>query len=118
MTEVRTVTDVRNAAIMVAVVPVATVAVIATVVGRGLSLLASGLLRLLCVLGLLASRLLVVLRLRLALGLLGVLWLRPALCLLRVLWLRLVLCLLPFSSATAFFLLVFLCECRNCSPEK
>jgi len=131
MTEMGTVTVVRNAAIMVAVV--------ATVVSNGLWLLlvlpllcalwllALGLLRALrllafCLLGalwLLALRLLGALRLRL----LGALWLRflgvllrlRFLCLLR---LRLVLRLRCFSSATALFLLTFLCEYRNGGSEK
>jgi len=131
MTEMGTVTVVRNAAIMVAVV--------ATVVSNGLWLLlvlpllcalwllALGLLRALwllafCLLGalwLLALRLLGALRLRL----LGALWLRflgvllrlRFLCLLR---LRLVLRLRCFSSATALFLLAFLCEYRNGGSEK
>lgn len=139
MTEMGTVMVVRNAAIMVAVV--------ATVVCNGLWLLlvlrllcalwllALGLLRALrllafCLLGvlwLLALRLLGALRLRLfgalRLRLLGALWLR----LLGALWLRflgvllrlrLVLRLRCFSSATALFLLAFLCECRNGGSEK
>ena len=129
--EMGTVASVRNATIMVAVV--------ATVVSNGLWLLlvlpllcalwllALGLLRALrllafCLLGalwLLALRLLGALRLRL----LGALWLRflgvllrlRFLCLLR---LRLVLRLRCFSSATALFLLAFLCECRNGGSEK
>jgi hypothetical protein len=127
MTEMGTVTVVRNAAIMAA----------ATVGSNGLSLLPSGLLRLLCALWLLALRLLGALRLRLALRLLGALWLRFLCALLRLgflcallrlgflcalLRLRLLcalrLRLLGFSSASALFLLSFLCECRNGGSEK
>ena len=143
VTEVRTVADVRNAAIMVAVVPVATVAVIATVVGSGLSLLPSGLLRLLLALRLglalrlllalrlglalclllalrlgLVLRLLLALRLGLALCLLLALRLGLVLRLLGVLWLRLALCWLCFSFASALLLLAFLCERRNGGCEK
>jgi hypothetical protein len=119
VTEVRTVADVRNAAIMVAVVPVATVAVIATVVGSGLSLLPSGLLRLLLALGLrMALRLLLALGLCLALRLLLALRLILVLRLLGVLWLRLALCWLCFSFASALLLLAFLCERRNGGYEK
>jgi hypothetical protein len=92
-TKIGTVTVVRNAAIMVAVV--------ATVVSNGLFLLPSGLLRLLY-----ALWLLLVLRLLYALRLL---------CVLRLL---LVLRLLCFSSASAIFLLSFFCECRNGGSEK
>jgi hypothetical protein len=140
MTEMGTVTVVRNAAIVAA----------ASVGSNGLSLLPSGLLRslcalwlllALCLLGALRLRLLGALRLRLlgalwllafcllgalwllALRLLGALWLHLLgallrlrfLCLLR---LRLVLRRLGFSSATALFLLAFLCECRNGGSEK
>jgi hypothetical protein len=144
MTEMGTVTVVRNAAIVAA----------ASVGSNGLSLLPSGLLRSLCALWLLLAlcllgalrlrlvlRLLGALRLRLlgalwllALRLLGALWLL-ALRLLGALWLhllgallrlrflcllrlRLVLRRLGFSSATALFLLAFLCECRNGGSEK
>ncbi len=106
----------------------------APVGSNGLSLLPSGLLRLLCALWLLALRLLGALRLRLALRLLGALWLR-FLCALR---LRLVLRLLRRCCGCAFcaccgcawccagwafppsalFLLSFLCECRNGGSEK
>ena len=131
MTEMGTVTVVRNAAIVAA----------ASVGSNGLSLLPSGLLRslcalwlllALCLLGALRLRLLGALRLRLlgalwllafcllgalwllALRLLGALWLHLLgallrlrfLCLLR---LRLVLRRLGFSSASALFLLAFLC---------
>jgi hypothetical protein len=117
-----TVTGVRNAAIVAA----------ATVVSNGLWPLL--VLRLLGALRLLALRLrlalrllgalrLLALRLRLALRLLGALWLRflcallwlGFLCVLR---LRLVLRRLGFCSATALFLLAFLCECRNGGSEK
>jgi hypothetical protein len=84
MTEMGTVIVVRNAAIMVAVV--------ATVVSNGLSLMPSGLPLLLCALWLLALRLLCALWL-LALRRLGALWLL-ALRLLRPLRLRLALRLL------------------------
>jgi len=157
MTEMGTVTDVRNAAIMVAVV--------ATVVSNGLWLLL--VLRLLCALWLLALRLLCALWL-LALCLLGALWLRffctllrlrflcallrlgflrtllrlgflcallrlgflrtllrlGFLCallrfgFLRLLRLRLALRRLGFCSASALFLLAFLCKCRNGGSEK
>jgi len=126
MAEMGTVTGVRNAAIMVAVV--------ATVVSNGLWLLL--VLRLLCALWLLALCLLgALLRLLLLLCLLGALWLL-ALCLLGallrlgflcallrlrflfVLRLRLVLRRLGFCSASALFLLAFLCECRNGGSEK
>jgi hypothetical protein len=134
MTEMATVTVVRNAAIMVAVV--------ATVVSNGLSLLPSRPLRLLgalwllalCLLGALrlllvlcllcALRLLLVLcllcalRLLLVLRLLCALRLLLVLCLLCALWLLLVLCLLCFSSASALLLLSFLCECRSGGSEK
>ena len=122
MTEMGTVTVVRNAAIMVAVV--------ATVVSNGLWLLlvlpllcalwllALGLLRALrllafCLLGalwLLALRLLGALRLRLMLRRLGTL--RLCLLVLRLLGalrLRLVLRRLGFASASALSLLAFLC---------
>jgi hypothetical protein len=116
-----TVMVVRNATIMAA----------ATVVSNGLLPLPSGLLRplgalwlrlALCLLCALWLRSLCALWLRLALCLLRALWLR-SLCALRlrflcVLWLLLVLRLLCFSSASALFLLSFLCECRNGGSEK
>ena len=143
MTEMGTVTVVRNAAIMAA----------ATVGSNGLSLLPSGPLRLLCALWLLVLcllcalwllvlcllcalwlllmlrllcalwlllmlRLLCALRLLLALRLLCALWLLLVLRLLCALRLRLVLRRLGFCSATALFLLSFLCECRNGGSEK
>ena len=130
MTEMGIVIHIRNAAIMVAIVPVAAVAVVAAVVSNGLSLLPSGLLRLLDALGLFTLRRLLALRLCLALCLLGTLWL----CSLGTLWLRsfsalrlcflcmlrllLVLRRLRFSSASALFLLAFLCECRKGGSEK
>ena len=96
VTEMGTVIGVRNAAIMAGVA--------ATVVSNGLWLLPSGLLSALwlCFLG--------------ALGLcfLGTLWL----CFLCVLRLLLVLRRLRFSSASALFLLAFLCECRKGGSEK
>ena len=100
MTKIGTVTVVRNATIMVAIVPVAVEAVVATVVSGVLSLLSSAL-PLLCVLT--------------ALGLLSVL---TALCLLCVLRLLLVLRLLSFSSASALVSLVLVCECRNGGSKK
>ncbi len=116
MTEMGTVMVVRNAAIMVAVV--------ATVVSNGLWLLV--VLRLLYALWLLlVLRLLCLLRLLLVLCVLRLLLvlrllcaLRLLLCLLCVLRLLLVLRLLCFSSASALFLLSFLCECRNGGSEK
>ena len=130
MTEMGIVIHIRNAAIMVAIVPVAAVAVVAAVVSNGLSLLPSGLLRLLDALGLFTLRRLLALRLCLALCLLGTLWL----CSLGTLWLRsfsalrlcflcmlrllLVLRRLRFSSASALFLLAFLCERRDGGSEK
>jgi len=62
----------------------------------------------------LALHLLLPLRLRLALRLLGAL----RLCFLCVLRLLLVLRRLRFSSASALFLLAFLCECRKGGSEK
>ncbi|MGD0309431.1 MAG: hypothetical protein ABSC02_09090 [Acidobacteriota bacterium] len=103
MTEIGTVMVVRNAAIVVAVV--------ATVLSNAL--------RLLCALGL---RFLCMLRLRLlsALGLRFLCMLR--LRLLSALGLRFLcmlgLRLLCFSSASALFLMFFLCECRNADSEK
>jgi len=79
------------------------VAVVATVVSNALFLLPSAPLSLLCALT--ALCLLCALRLL-------------ALCLLGVLWLLLVLSLLCFASASALFLLSFLCECRNGGSEK
>jgi hypothetical protein len=113
-TKMGTVIVVRNAAIMVA----------ATVISNGLlrSLCALWLLlalRLLCALT--ALHLLCALT---ALRLLCVLWLLlRSLCALRLrllgaLRLRLVLRRLCFSSASALFLLSFLCECRNGGSEK
>ena len=75
---------------------------------------------------LLALRLLGALRLRLLaccgccllLRLLLALRLLLLLCLLGALWLRLVLRLLCFFSASALFLLAFLCECRKGGCEK
>jgi hypothetical protein len=119
MAKMGTVTGVRNAAVMAAVV--------ATVGSNGLWLLPRLLcalwlpLRLLCALWL-RLRLLCALRLRLLsalwllLRLLGALRLR--LRLLGALRLRLVLRRLFFSSASALFLLSFLCECRNGGSEK
>jgi hypothetical protein len=134
MTEIGTVMVVRDAAIMVAIVPVPTVAVVAAVVGDGLGLLPCGPLRLLGALWLcLALRLLRPLWLRLVLcwllplclllalrllPFLGALWLRLMLRLLGMLWLRLVLCRLCFLSATALSLLTFLCECGKGSSKK
>ncbi|MGD0224593.1 MAG: hypothetical protein ABSF71_19860 [Terriglobia bacterium] len=146
MTEMGIVIHIRNAAIMVAIVPVAAVAVVAAVVSNGLSLLPSGLLRLLDALGLFTLRRLLALRLCLALCLLGTLWLCSLgtlwlcslgtlwLCSLGTLWLRsfsalrlcflcmlrllLVLRRLRFSSASALFLLAFLCERRDGGSEK
>ena len=54
----------------------------------------------------------------LVLHLLCALWLLLVLCLLCLLRLLLVLRLLCFSSASALFLLSFLCECRNGGSEK
>jgi hypothetical protein len=86
--------------------------VAATVVSNGLWLLPSGLLSALglCFLGALGLCFLG------ALGLcfLGTLWL----CFLCVLRLLLVLRRLRFSSASALFLLAFLCECRKGGSEK
>jgi len=122
MTKIGTETVVRNATIMVAVVP--------TVVSSALSLLPSGLLRLLyalwLLLALLVLRLLCVLRPLCALHLLCVLWLLLALLVLHLLALHLlcmlrlllVLGLLCFSSASALFVLSFLCECGNGGSEK
>jgi len=138
VTKMGTVTGVRNAAIMVAVV--------SAVVSNGLSLLPFGLLRLLLALGLLTLRLLLALRLGLALCSLLALWLRflgalrlrflgtlrlrflgtlrlrflgaLRLRFLGPLWLRLVLRWLCFSLASALFLLAFLCERRNGGSEK
>ena len=146
VTEMGIVIHIRNAAIMVAIVPVAAVAVVAAVVSNGLSLLPSGLLRLLDALGLFTLRRLLALRLCLALCLLGTLWLCSLgtlwlcslgtlwLCSLNTLWLRsfsalrlcflcmlrllLVLRRLRFSSASALFLLAFLCERRDGGSEK
>jgi len=146
VTEMGIVIHIRNAAIMVAIVPVAAVAVVAAVVSNGLSLLPSGLLRLLDALGLFTLRRLLALRLCLALCLLGTLWLCSLgtlwlcslgtlwLCSLGTLWLRsfsalrlcflcmlrllLVLRRLRFSSASALFLLAFLCERRDGGSEK
>ena len=105
MTEMGAVIGVGNAAIMAS----------ATIGSNGPSLLPSGLLRLLgalrlCPLCALWLRLLGVLRL----GLLCALWLR----LLGALRLRLVLRRLCFLSASALFLLAFLCEYRNGGCEK
>jgi len=130
VTEMGTVAVVRNAAIMVAVV--------ATVVSNSLWLLL--VLRLLCALWLLALCLLGAL---LRLGFLRtLLWLRFLCALLRLgflrallrlrflcvllrlrflcalLRLRLVLRRLGLSTASALFLLAFLCECRNGGSEK
>jgi len=120
LTEMGTVTGVRNAAIMAS----------ATVGSNDLSLLPSGLLRFLCALWLLALRLLGALRLRflglllwlrflgalLRLRFLGLLlWLRFLGALLRLrflgvlLRLRLVLRRLGFFSASGLLLLAFLC---------
>ena len=99
-TEMGTVIGVRNAAIMAG----------ATLGSNGLSLLPSGLLRLLC--ALLWLRFLCAL---LWLGFLrALLWLR----FLFVLRLRLVLRRLGFFAASGLFLLAFLCECRNGGSEK
>ena len=128
MTEMGSVTDVRNAPIMVAVVSVAAVAIVAAIVGNGLPLLPSGLLRLALglllalrlglALGLLALRLgLALCLLALRLGLLLALRLRLVLWLLGVLWLLRVLGCLR-SSASALFLLAFLCERRNGGSKK
>ena len=128
VTEMGTVTVVRNAAIMAS----------ATVRSDGLSLLPSGLLRLLC--ALLWLRLLrpllrlgflrALLRLRLLCPLLRLGFLRALLrlrflrALLRLrllcvlLRLRLVLRRLSLSTASALFLLAFLCYCRNGGSEK
>jgi hypothetical protein len=95
---------------MVAIVPVAMEAIVATVVSNALSLPPSALLSLLCALT--ALHLLCVLRPLCALRLLHVL------CLLCVLRLLLVLRLLCFSSASALSLLSFLCESRNGGSEK
>jgi len=109
MTEMGTVMVVRNAAIMVAVV--------ATVGSNGPWLLL--VLHLLCALWLLLVLcLLCLLRLLLVLRLLCALRLLVVLCLLCLLRLLLVLRLLCFSSASALFLLSFLCECRNGGSEK
>jgi hypothetical protein len=83
----------------------------ATIGSNGPSLLPSGLLRLL---GALWLRFLRALLWLLALRLLGALWLRFLRALLWLLALR----LLGFSSASALFLLAFLCECRNGGSEK
>ena len=119
VTEMGSVIDVRNAAILAA----------AAVVSNGLCLLPCGLLRLLGALWLSlrllgALRLCLLFALWLSLRLLGTLrlcllcalWL--SLCRLCVLWLRLVLRRLGFSSASALFLFAFLCECRNGSTEE
>jgi hypothetical protein len=120
MAEMGPVADIRNAAIMVAVIPVA---VIAIVVGIGLMLLSSGLLLslgmfTLCCLLMLRLRLvcclLLALRLRLVLGLLA----RWPLRLLGVLWLSLMLGGLCLPLASALMLLVFLCECWNRGAEE
>jgi hypothetical protein len=116
MTKIGTVTVVRNATIMVAIVPVAVEAVIATVVSNALSLLPSALLSPLCALT--ALPLLCVLaapRLLCVLAALRLLWLLLVLCALRLLLVLRVLC---FSSASALFLLSFLCECRNGGSKK
>ena len=88
MAEMGPVIDIRNTAIVVAVVPIA---LVATVVSRGLLALPSGLLR---SLRLFTLRCLLALRLLLALSLLLALRLRLALSLLLALRLRLVLSLL------------------------
>jgi len=130
VTEMGTVAGVRNAAIMAS----------ATVGSNGLSLLPSGLLRLLCALWLLALCLLcgmlwlrflrallwlgflrALLRLRFLCVLLRLSFLRALLrlrflCVL--LRLRLVLRRLSLSTASALFLLAFLCYCRNGGSEK
>ena len=121
VTEMSTVTGVRNATIMAT----------ATVGSNGLSLLPSGLLRLLCALWLLALCLLcVLLWFRFLCSLLGrrflcaLLRLRLLCVLLRLsflrvlLRLRLVLRRLSLSTASALFLLSFLCYCRNGGSEK
>ena len=139
VTEMGTVTGVRNAAVMAS----------ATVGSNGLSLLPSGLLRLLCALWLLALCLLCgLLRLRFLCALLRLRFLRALLrlgflrgllrlsflcvllrlrflrALLRLrllcvlLRLRLMLRRLGFSTASALFLLAFLCYCRNGGSEK
>jgi hypothetical protein len=126
VTEMGTVTGVRNTAVMVAVV--------ATVVSNGLSLLPSGLPSLLCALWLLALRLLGTLRLLalrllgtlrlLALHLLGALWLRLlcplrllALCLLGTLWLRLLCVLLRLRFLCALRLRLVLRRLGFCSAS-
>ena len=93
---------------MVAIVPVAMEAVVATVVSNALSLLPSALLSLLCALG--ALRLLCVLT---VLSLLCVLWLLLALRLLCVLTALCLLRVLCFLSASALFLRPFLCVSRK-----
>ena len=105
MAEMGTVIDVRNAAILAAVV--------AAVGSNGLWLLPSGLLSLL---GALRLGFLYTLWLRLRLP--GLLRLRLLGALRLLLLLRLVLRRLGFFSATPLSLLAFLCECRNGGSQK
>jgi len=121
VTKMRTVVGVGDSTIVavVAIVSIVAVVAVSAPIVRSWLLLPTRLLLLpLSLLGVLRPRLLCVLRLRLVLCLLCVLWLSLMLCLLGVLRLCLMLSLRCVSSATALFLFVFLCECRNGSAEE